>query len=65
MDSNTSFTRGLQTQYTWFRRIFPQNHANNHWEWPNIVSEARIEPLFVENGQKLTSVDQKVVMVMM
>ena len=43
----------------------PQNHVNNHCEWPNIVSEARIEPLFVENGQKLTSVDQKVVMVMM
>ena len=58
MDSNTSFTCGLQTQYTWFRRIFPQNHVN-------IVSEARIDPLFVENGQKLTSVDQKVVMVMM
>ena len=44
---------------------FPQNHVNNHCEWPNIVSEARIEPLFVENGQKMTSVDQKVVMVMM
>ena len=43
----------------------PQNHVNNHWEWPNIVSEARIESLFVENGQKMTSVDQKVVMVMM
>ena len=27
------------------------------------MSEVRIEPLFVENGQKLTSVDQKVVMV--
>ena len=65
MDSNTSFTCGLQTQYTWFRRIFPQNHVNNHCEWPNIVSEARIESLFVENGQKMTSVDQKVVMVMM
>ena len=43
----------------------PQNHVNNHCEWPNIVSEARIEPLFVENGKKLTSVDQKLVMVMM
>ena len=45
--------------------FFPQNHVNNHCEWPNIVSEARIEPLFVGNGQKLTSVDQKVVVVMM
>ena len=45
--------------------FFPQNHVNNHCEWPNIVSEARIESLFVENGQKMTSVDQKVVMVMM
>ena len=45
--------------------FFPQNHVNNHCEWPNIVLEARIEPLFVENGQKMTSVDQKVAMVMM
>ena len=45
--------------------LSPQNHVNNHCEWPNIVSEARIEPLFVENGKKLTSVDQKLVMVMM
>ena len=31
----------------------PQNHVNNHCEWPNIVSEPRIEPLFVENGKKI------------
>ena len=37
MDSNMSFTRGLQTQHTWFRRISPQNPVNKYWGWPNIV----------------------------
>ena len=44
---------------------FPQNHVNYHCEWPDIVSEARVETLFLEIGKKLTSVDQKVVTVMM
>ena len=71
MNSNTSFVCGLQTQYNVHlvqTNFLPQNHVNiqnSHCEWPNIVSEARIEPLFAETGQKLTSVDQKLVMVMM
>ena len=29
----------------------PQIPVNNHCEWPNIVPDTRIEPLFVEIGQ--------------
>ena len=31
--------------------ISPQIPVNNHCEWPNIVPDTRIEPLFVEIGQ--------------